>query len=109
MNLYERVNEKRKQKRTDEGQDAKLKELQKQIEDVKKRTEGSNDRSNSAMSRQRTKIRDEDVRNSLARGGPAVEREYDRHYRQLGDRFAEGDGKPIHPQRGMMRERANQR
>jgi len=95
MNLYERVGEKKKQKRTDEGQDAKIKELQKQIEDVKKREE-SNERSKWALDRRRIDIRDEDVRDSLARGGLAIGREYDRDYRRFGDRFAAGDGKPIH-------------
>jgi hypothetical protein len=96
MNLYERVNDKRKQMRTDEGQDTRIKELQKQIEDVKKQRDESSDRSKRAVDRRRTNIRDEDVRDSLARGGPAVGREFERSYRKFGDRFAEGDGKPIH-------------
>lgn len=95
MNLFERMEEKRKQKRTDEGQDAKIKELQKQIEDVKKQRDEANDQSKWAVERRRANIRDEDVRDSLARGGPAVGREYDRNYRRFGDRFAEGDGKPF--------------
>jgi len=106
MNLYERVGEKRKQKRTDEGQDTKIKELQKQVEDVKKQRDEvkkqkdePNDQSKWAVGRRRTDIRDEDVRDSLARGGLAVGREYDRSYRKFGDRFAEGDGKSVHLRR----------
>jgi hypothetical protein len=95
MNLYERVGEKRKQKRTDDSQDAKIKELQRQIEDVKKQRDEANEQSKWALDRRRTDIRDEDVRDSLARGGLAIEREYDRDYKRFGDRFAEGDGKSI--------------
>jgi len=95
MNLYERVNEKRKQKRTDDSQDARIKELQKQIDEVKKQKDEANDQSKWAVDRRRTNIRDEDVRDSLARGGLAIGREYERDLRQFGDRFAQGDGKPI--------------
>jgi len=111
MNLYEQMNERREQKRTDEGQNAKIKKLQKEIEDVKKQRDEPDDRWKWAVHRRRGDIRDEDVRDSLARGGMSVRREYDRDYRRFGDWFAEGDGKPIRLwacQIGMMRERADE-
>ena len=87
--------EKRKQKRTDDVQDVKIKELQKQIEDMKNQTEQPGDQSKWAVDRRRRDIRVEDVRDSLARGGPAIQNEYDSAYRRFGDRFAKGDSKPV--------------
>ena len=57
MNLCERVGEKGKQEQT---------------KDVKRQGETPNDQSRWAVDRQRTDIRDEDARDSLARGGLAV-------------------------------------
>lgn len=99
MSLYEQVTEKRKQKRTDDSQDTKIKKLQKQIEDMEQ-SEKPDDRPKWAVERRRRHIRDEDVRDSLARGGPAIGREYEWAYRRFGDQFAQGDGKLI--QKGMM-------
>lgn len=91
MNLYERIGEKRKQKRTDEGQDDKIKALQKQIDDVKKQKDESDDRANWAVERRRKEVREEDIPDSFRRGHRDIGREYERDYRRFGDRFAEGD------------------
>lgn len=92
MNLYERVNEKRQQKRTDEGQDDKIKALQKQIDDVKKQKDESDDRGKQLVDRRRRdEPRDEDLRESFRRGHRDIGREYERDYRRLGQHFAEGD------------------
>ena len=85
--------EKRKQKRTDDIQDVKIKEFQKQIEDMKNQTEQPDGQSKWAVDRRRRDI--EDVRDSLTRGGPAIQNEYDSAYRRFGDRFAKGDSKPV--------------
>lgn len=90
MNLYERVGEKRKQKRTDEGQDEKIKAMQKQIEDLKKQEKEFEDRQ-VARRRPGPDIRDEDLEYSFRRAPRDIGREYERDHRRLGDRFAEGD------------------
>lgn len=91
MNLYERVGEKRKQKRTDEGQDDKIKALQKEVDEVKKQKPESDDRANWHMERRRADLRDDDLRESFRRGPRDIGKEYERDYRRFGDRFAEGD------------------
>jgi len=91
MNLYERVNEKRKQKRTDEGQDEKIKHLQKEIESVKKQKNESDEKADQQVQRRRNDVRDRDLEDSFRRGRLDISREYERDYRQFGDRFATGD------------------
>jgi len=91
MNLYERVNEKRKQKRTDEGQDEKINKLQKEIESVKKQKDESDEKTDKEAQRRRGEIRDRDLEDSFRRGRLDIGREYERDYRRLGDRFATGD------------------
>jgi hypothetical protein len=108
LNLYEQVAEKRKQKRTDDAQDVKIKELKKQIEDIKNQKEQPDDRPKWAMDRRRQDIRVDDLRDSLARGGPAIQTEYDSAYSRFGDRFAKGDGKPAMNVSESDYERANE-
>lgn len=101
INLFDRVNEKRKhrkQRKLDKGQDKRLSELERRVDE--------NFRSiNEQLSGQQRqleqgppaagggRIRDDDLRDSLEQGGPMVQREYDRHYAAMGPQFAEGDCK----------------
>jgi hypothetical protein len=76
ISLFERLAETRKQHRKDRGQDSKIKELEQQVEDLENKKPR----------------RDYDVHDSLAQGGPMVQRQYDRIYQRLGPQFAQGDG-----------------
>jgi len=78
INLFERVGEKRNQKKRDKGQDQKLKELEAKVEETQRREKGPG-------------RREQDLHHSLEDGGPMIRREYDRNYGRLGPRFAEGD------------------
>jgi len=71
INLYERVGEKRKQMKKDSGQDAKIKELEKKVE------EASNN--------------EKKLQQSMTRSGPAIRDEYNHDFQRLGPRFAQGD------------------
>lgn len=82
LGLYERVGQKRKQKKTDGAQDAKIKELE---AEVKKNQERGKDN--------QKKITDGNVQQSLGESGPMIRREYDRDFARLGDGFARGDCK----------------
>lgn len=78
INLFERLAETRKQHRKDRGQDSKIRELEKQVDELEKK--------------KKEPRRDDDVQNSLAQGGPMVRRQYDQIYQHLGPQFAQGDG-----------------
>ena len=78
INLFDRLEETRKQHRKDRIQDSKIKELERQVEDVEKK--------------KKEPRRDDDIQNSLAQGGPMVRRQYDQGYQRLGPQFAQGDG-----------------
>jgi uncharacterized membrane protein YheB (UPF0754 family) len=81
MGLYERLDQKRKQKKVDSGQNDKIKELQKQIKEVEERSKGN------AKS-----AREDALRDSLQESGPLIRREYNRDFARLGNKFAVGDG-----------------
>jgi phosphoenolpyruvate carboxylase len=84
INLYDRIGEKRKQHKKDSGQDAKIKELNKHMEELEKeKTEHQR--------------RADTLRDTLSNSGPAIQRQYDRDFRRLGTRFAEGDGEWLKP------------
>jgi hypothetical protein len=78
INLFDRLAETRKQHKKDRGQDSKIKELEKQVDDIEKK--------------KKEPRRDDDLQNSLAQGGPMVRRQYDQNYQRLGPQFAQGDG-----------------
>ncbi|KAK4149502.1 hypothetical protein C8A00DRAFT_37895 [Chaetomidium leptoderma] len=85
INLYDRLNEKRHQRKLDKGQNKRIKELEQRLnesEDEKKRIadggKGGNDGNN-------------DFRTSLQQSGNMVQHEYDRHFANLGPTFAQGD------------------
>jgi len=94
INLFDRVNEKRRnrhQKKLDKSQDKRIKDLERRVEE--KENGGDRQGPDRQPERQPERIRDDDLRGSLEQGGPMVKREYDRHYAAVGPRFAEGDCK----------------
>jgi hypothetical protein len=78
INLYDRVADKRAQKRLDRGQDEKIDKLEKRVEEAENQKSAS-------------RSREVDLRRSLEYGGPQIRGEYDQSYARLGSRFAEGD------------------
>jgi hypothetical protein len=78
INLYDRVQDKREQKRTDHHQDEKIDQLEKRVNEA----EGE---------KEMHKNRATDLRRSLQYGGPQIQREYDQDYARMGSRFAQGD------------------
>lgn len=83
MGLWDRVNEKRKQKRRDIRQDDEIKKLCEQVEGAEKRY-----KEREAELRKR-----DDVGDNFERSGALIQRQYDEGYGRLGRRFAMGDGK----------------
>ncbi|KAK1750142.1 hypothetical protein QBC47DRAFT_332558 [Echria macrotheca] len=81
INLYDRIIEKRKQSKLDKGQDEKIRDLERRVDQAHGQGRG----------RPRRGSDDEDnLRDSLQRGGPSVQREYEQ-YAKLDPRFAQGD------------------
>jgi hypothetical protein len=80
MGLYERVDQKRKQKHVDLSQDDKIKALEKRIKESDERTE-----------KKINGAREDALRGSLQDSGPMIRREYNRDFARFGDKFAQGD------------------
>jgi hypothetical protein len=80
MGLWDRVNEKRKQRKTDSKQDVELKALREQVEQ-QKQGKGRDDQ---------LQRRDE-LGDSFEQSGMMIQRQYDQGYNSLGRRFAMGD------------------
>jgi hypothetical protein len=66
------VGEKRKQMKKDSGQDAKIRELEKKVQ------EGANN--------------EKKLEQSMVKSGPAIREEYNHDFQRLGPKFAHGDG-----------------
>lgn len=84
MGLYDRVDSKRKQKKTDGAQDDKIREMHK--------TMTENFEKQQKMIEANTRGREDKLRDSLQDSGPMIRREYNRDFARFGDRFAVGDG-----------------
>jgi hypothetical protein len=82
INLYDRVGEKRRQKKTDNSQDTKIKELEERV-------------SNAAKWKEERDRKEMDLHRSLGQGGPMIRQEYNKDLARMGPRFAQGDGKLI--------------
>jgi hypothetical protein len=83
MGLWDRVQDKRKQAKTDTKQDDEIKKLREQVEKSEKR---SKDRE------EQLKRRDE-LGYNFEQSGALIQRQYDEGYGRLGRRFAQGDSK----------------
>ncbi|KAI1336183.1 hypothetical protein F5Y15DRAFT_419184 [Xylariaceae sp. FL0016] len=84
MGLWERLSEKRQQKKRDTKQDEEIRRLQEQVAQAEKRGREREDDN----SRRR---RDDDLGSSLERSGALIRREYDEGIERLGRRYAIGD------------------
>ncbi|KAK4243541.1 hypothetical protein C7999DRAFT_44669 [Corynascus novoguineensis] len=88
INLYDRLIEQRRQKKLDRGQNKRIKELEKRLneaeEDKKRIKDGAGDAGRASSG-------DNDFRNTLQQSGNMVQHEYDRYVSNLGPRFAQGD------------------
>ncbi|CAK7272767.1 hypothetical protein SEPCBS119000_005298 [Sporothrix epigloea] len=114
INLYERVRERHDQKRTDRGQNEKIKDLERRAdaadkarlkaEKEKSQLECKSKNGNNGNGGQADNAflpykyaplpynrPQNDLRDALAASGPMIRREYDRDYARLGSLFAQGD------------------
>ena len=82
MGLWDRVNEKRKQKTRDTKQDDEIKKLRDQVEKAEKRSE----------EREQQLRRRDEIGDNFQRSGAMIQREYDEGYGRMGRKFAVGDG-----------------
>ncbi|KAF2478361.1 uncharacterized protein BDR25DRAFT_251131 [Lindgomyces ingoldianus] len=84
MGLWDRVNEKRRQKKRDSKQDSEIKLLREEIEKKDKESKERED------DRKKRPAQD-DVGDSFERSGALIRRQYDEGYERLGRKFAVGD------------------
>ncbi|KAK0609501.1 hypothetical protein B0T17DRAFT_512602 [Bombardia bombarda] len=103
INLYDRVNEKRRQRKLDKGQNKKIKDLEKRLNDAQNGNQGGGNSNNNSQDKKddgdqgndqrqpQPRNIGNDLRDSLEYGGPTVQREFDHHYAHMGPRFAKGD------------------
>lgn len=114
INLYERVRERHDQKKTDRGQNEKIKDLERRADAADKaRRKAEKEKNDHIMARLESNNNkggqsgnpylpyqyppltynrpQNDLRDALAASGPMIRREYDRDYARLGAPFAEGD------------------
>lgn len=80
MNLYDTVQARKKQKKTDSKQDDELKALRERVDKAEQRAQD------------RDKERD-DYGRSFQNASALIQRQYDEGYGRLGNRFAMGDSK----------------
>ena len=102
LNLYDRVNDKRKQRKLDKGQNKKIKDLEARLTEAEKAGQDRHHRSSrgddrDSRGRDHHDDRDHDLRGSLEAGAPMVKREYDQRLAQLGPQFAQGDCESLTP------------
>ncbi|KAK4172983.1 hypothetical protein QBC36DRAFT_64803 [Triangularia setosa] len=107
INLYDRLVEQRRQRKRDKGQNKRIKELESRLNTAEqertklkeeqhkgrgKRGEDAdaNDDNDDDDDDARS-VNDRHLRRSLQHGGPSVQREYDRFYSTMGQKFAQGD------------------
>jgi hypothetical protein len=84
MGLWDRVNDRRKQKKTDGKQNDEITKLRERVEEAEKR----------ANERQlQLRDRPDDLGNNFQMSSAMIQRQYDEGYGRLGRRFAMGDGK----------------
>ncbi|KAK4182478.1 hypothetical protein QBC35DRAFT_168915 [Podospora australis] len=102
INLYDRLIEQRRQKKLDRGQNKKIKELESRLneaEEDRKRLRESKEKALKGSKKRETDDDDDsssdgddrNLRHSLERSGPKIQREYDRFYQSMGQKFAQGD------------------
>ncbi|KAK4668390.1 uncharacterized protein QC763_0046560 [Podospora pseudopauciseta] len=109
INLYDRLVEQRRQRKRDKGQNKRIKELEARLNTAEEERTKLKEEQGKQGQRKRAKgggsasdsdadddhDRDDDgarhLRRSLQHGGPSIQREYDRFYNTMGQKFARGD------------------
>lgn len=91
IGLWDRVKERRQQKKRDTQQDEQIKKIQGQLDDAQKRNKDKDDKLEGLSHRGGSRDRRDDVGFALERSGDAISREFDEGYARLGRRFAVGD------------------
>lgn len=86
MNLYDAVQQRKKQKKTDSKQDDELQALRSRVEKAEKRVE-ENERN----------PRRDDYGHNFQQASALIQRQYDEGYGRLGSRFAMGDSTSLPP------------
>ena len=86
MNLYDAVQQRKKQKKTDSKQNDELESLRKRVDQAEHRGKDK-DRDN----------QQDDYGRNLQQASALIQRQYDEGYGRLGNRFAMGDSKPFKP------------
>lgn len=103
LNFYDRVQDKKNQKKqqgVDDGQNKQIQELNEKLDKLQTAGDKSDSRSDSqSRSRDRRRRRrksvgyenEEDFRRSAGRSRAMIEREFDENYMRLGQKYAQGD------------------
>ncbi|KAE9967814.1 hypothetical protein EG328_007949 [Venturia inaequalis] len=92
LGLYERIGQKAKQQKTDNGQNEQIKALEAKVkENEEKERKDNQKRLEGRKQRQIEGPDDEYIERSLGGSGQMIKREYDRDIQRLGERFAQGD------------------
>lgn len=94
MGLWDRVQDKRTQRKKDSKQDDDIKNLR---EEIKKANQEGKEREERIREDERKKYRNrsrdrDDVGDNFERSGALIQRQYDEGYRKMGGKFAQGDG-----------------
>jgi len=82
LGLFERIDQKRKQNKTDADQDKQIKELAAKVKADEEREK-----------KRKSEPDNEHIQKSLGGSGQLIKREYDQNFERFGDRFARGDRK----------------
>ncbi|KAK0716431.1 hypothetical protein B0T21DRAFT_415139 [Apiosordaria backusii] len=106
INLYDRLVEQRRQRKRDKGQNKRIKELESRLNTAEEERAKMKEARDKAVRRKRGDsdddrdddddddgrgVNDRHLRRSLQHGGPSIQREYDRFYNTMGQKFAQGD------------------
>jgi hypothetical protein len=93
MGLWDRVNDKRKQKKLDSKQNSEIKELREQVEKAEKRANERNQQPHPGYGFNPALMQGgfADPRNNFQMSGAMIQRQFDEGYGRLGSRFAMGD------------------
>ncbi|OCK73585.1 hypothetical protein K432DRAFT_430510 [Lepidopterella palustris CBS 459.81] len=89
LGLYETLNKRRNQRKTDSAQDTEIKKLKEQVEKAEKRNRKRSGSDSDSDCRRRPPR--DDLAHSLHRSGALIRREFDDGYERLGRRYAVGD------------------
>ena len=97
MNLQDRVSEKRrawKQEKTDKKQNEAIEKLERRLDKRSERGGSTRKRikeDDDSLATTATVVDEDDLRDSLSKSGPMIQKEFEAKLSQMGNRFADGD------------------